>query len=118
MTSRGGPGEDERALAKLRPGTRWTKLSLVMKSVNIHEAKTHLSRLVERVQAGEEIIIAKAGRPAARLVPIEGAGRPVRIGGLKSRTPIPEDFNTMFETEIEALFSGVPDRARSSGRKK
>ena len=82
-----------------------------MKPVNIHEAKTHLSRLVERVQAGEEIIIAKAGKPAARLVPIEGARRPVKIGGLKSSSPVPEDFNTMFESEIEALFAGTPAAA-------
>ena len=79
-----------------------------MKPVNIHEAKTHLSRLVERVQAGEEIVIAKAGRPAARLVPIEGTRKPVKIGGLKPRTPVPDDFNTMFEREIEALFGAVP----------
>ena len=77
-----------------------------MKSINIHEAKTHLSRLVERVQAGEEIVIAKAGRPAARLVPIEVMRKPVKIGGLKSRVPVPDDFNTMFEREIEALFAG------------
>ena len=82
-----------------------------MKSVNIHEAKTHLSRLVERVQAGEEIVIAKAGRPAARLVPIEPGAKPVKIGGLKPRTPVPDDFNTMFEKEIEALFAGVPRSA-------
>lgn len=87
-----------------------------MKSVNIHEAKTHLSRLVERVQAGEEIVIAKAGRPAARLVPIEGARAPVKIGGLKQPLPVPDDFNTMFEKEIEALFGGPP-RARGSKRK-
>jgi prevent-host-death family protein len=86
-----------------------------MKPVNIHEAKTHLSRLIERVQAGEEIVIAKAGRPAARLVPIEGAGKPVKIGGLKSRVPVPDDFNTMFEKEIEALFAGVS--ASGSGRR-
>ena len=78
-----------------------------MKPVNIHEAKTHLSRLVERVQAGEEIVIAKAGRPAARLVPIESASRPVKIGGLKPSAPVPDDFNTMFEKEIEALFAGT-----------
>ena len=78
-----------------------------MKSVNIHEAKTHLSRLVERVQAGEEIVIAKAGRPAARLVPIEGVCKPVKIGGLKPAAPVPDDFNTMFEKEIEALFAGT-----------
>ncbi len=88
-----------------------------MKFVNIHEAKTHLSRLVERVQAGEEIIIAKAGRPAARLVPIEGERRPVKIGGLKARAPIPDDFNTMFEKEIEALFSGVPETSPARRRK-
>ncbi|HET9580676.1 MAG TPA: type II toxin-antitoxin system Phd/YefM family antitoxin [Usitatibacter sp.] len=78
-----------------------------MKSVNIHEAKTHLSRLVERVQAGEEIIIAKAGRPAARLVPIESVCRPVKTGGLKPAVPVPDDFNTMFEKEIEASFAGI-----------
>jgi prevent-host-death family protein len=88
-----------------------------MKSVNIHEAKTHLSRLVERVEAGEEIIIAKAGRPAARLVPIEGARKPVKIGGLKAPAPVPDDFNTMFEKEVEALFSGAPGQARARKRK-
>ena len=87
-----------------------------MKSVNIHEAKTHLSRLVERVQAGEEIIIAKAGRPAARLVPIEGTRKPVKIGGLKAPTPVPDDFNTMFEAEIQALFAGIA--ASRSARKR
>ncbi len=79
-----------------------------MKSVNIHEAKTHLSRLVERVQAGEEIVIAKAGRPAARLVPLEGARKPVKVGGLKPAAPVPDDFNTMFEQEIAALFGAMP----------
>jgi prevent-host-death family protein len=77
-----------------------------MKTVDIQEAKTHLSRLIERVQAGEEIVIAKAGRPAARLVPLEGAPKPVKIGGLKPLTPVPVDFNTMFEEEIAALFAG------------
>ena len=88
-----------------------------MKSVNIHEAKTHLSRLVERVQAGEEIVIAKAGRPAARLVPIEGERKPVKIGGLKPPAPVPDNFNTMFEKEIEALFAGVSASAAARRRK-
>jgi prevent-host-death family protein len=88
-----------------------------MKSINIHEAKTHLSRLVERVQAGEEIIIAKAGRPAARLVPIEARGQPVKIGGLKAPAPVPDDFNRMFEQEIEALFAGVVAHGRVRRRK-
>ena len=88
-----------------------------MKPINIHEAKTHLSRLVERVQAGEEIVIAKAGKPAARLVPIEGARKPVKIGGLKAPAPVPDDFNTMFEKEIEALFAGMPTKRPASKRK-
>jgi prevent-host-death family protein len=87
-----------------------------MKSVDIQEAKIHLSRLIERVEAGEEIIIAKAGQPAARLVPIEGARKPVKIGGLRGHTPVPEDFNTMFDAEIKALFAGVS--AGSSPRKR
>jgi prevent-host-death family protein len=85
-----------------------------IKTVNIHEARTHLSRLLERVEAGEVIIIAKAGRPAARLVPIEGTRKPVKIGGLKARAPVPDDFNTMFENEVEVAFNGagVPGRKR------
>ncbi|HLX24182.1 MAG TPA: type II toxin-antitoxin system Phd/YefM family antitoxin [Usitatibacter sp.] len=83
-----------------------------MKPVNIHEAKTHLSRLVERVQAGEEIVIANAGRPVARLVPIEDARKPVRIGGLKARIAVPDDFNTIFEREIEAMFGGAHSNTR------
>jgi len=75
-----------------------------MKSVNIEEAKTQLSRLVERVQAGEEIVIAKSGRPAARLVPVEGVRKPIKIGGLKGRIKVPDNFNTMFGQEIEAMF--------------
>ncbi len=87
-----------------------------MKPVNIHEAKTHLSRLVERVQAGEEIVIAKAGRPAARLGPIEDARKPVKIGGLKGG-PVPDDFNSMFEEETAASFAGVPRGPASRKRK-
>jgi len=71
-----------------------------MKSVNIEEAKTQLSRLVERVQAGEEIVIAKSGR----LVPVEGVRKPIKIGGLKGRIKVPDNFNTMFGQEIEAMF--------------
>ena len=89
-----------------------------MKSVNIHEAKTHLSKLVERVQAGEEFIIAKAGRPAARLVPIDAARRPVRIGGLKAPAPVPDDFDTMFEDDIAALFAQVATRPRARRKRR
>ena len=77
----------------------------IMKPINIHEAKTHLSRLIERVQAGEEFVIAKAGRPAARLVPLVTAASPIRTGGLRIPGGIPDDFDTMFAEEIETLFS-------------
>ena len=78
----------------------------IMKPINIHEAKTHLSRLVERVQAGEEFVIAKAGRPAARLVPLAPARAPVKTGGLRIPGGVPDDFDTMFAEEVETLFSG------------
>jgi prevent-host-death family protein len=63
------------------------------KAVNIHEAKTHLSRLVERVEAGEEITIARAGRPVARLVPIRRASEPRPLGLWKGKVVIAPDFD-------------------------
>ena len=64
-----------------------------MESVNIHEAKTHLSRLVERVEGGEEIVIARAGRPVARLIPFR-PHRPPRVPGLwEGRVTIAPTFD-------------------------
>lgn len=63
------------------------------RAINIHDAKTHLSRLVERAAEGQEIIIAKAGKPMARLVPLESAPRPKKFGLLKGRIWIAEDFD-------------------------
>ena len=71
-------------------------------SVNIHEAKTHLSRLVERVEAGEEITIARAGRPVARLVPVEQR-RPRRPGLWKGRVVIGPDFDAPLPEFVEAF---------------
>jgi prevent-host-death family protein len=71
--------------------------------VNIHEAKTHLSRLLERVSLGEEIIIAKAGTPVAKLVPINGKKREFRFGSAKGEFVVPEDFNEP-DPELEDLF--------------
>lgn len=73
--------------------------------VNIHEAKTHLSRLLERVEQGEEIVIARAGRPIARLVPHAGAREPRKPGGWKGQVRIAEDFDELPE-EIAAAFRG------------
>lgn len=61
--------------------------------INIHEAKTHLSRIVEDVAAGEEVIIAKAGRPVARLVSLEQTGPRKRLGLLKGAFTVPADFD-------------------------
>ncbi len=75
-----------------------------MKKVNIHEAKTHLSRLVEDVAAGEEVIIAKAGKPVARLVPFEKPATPRKPGALRGLIKIAEDFDAPLPPEIgEAL---------------
>ena len=79
-----------------------------MRTFNIHEAKTHLSRLVDEVEKGEPFIIAKAGKPKAKVVPIDTpkAGARRRIGFLKGKIKVPDDFDTMFGEEIEKMFSG------------
>jgi prevent-host-death family protein len=64
-----------------------------MTTVNIHEAKTHLSRLLEQVQAGRQFLIAKSGRPVARLMPLADAPRPKKLGLLKGRLRLPPAFN-------------------------
>ena len=77
-----------------------------MRTINIHEAKTHLSRLVDEVSAGEELIIAKAGKPLARLVPIKLA-RPARKPGfLKGKIRIANDFDTALPSELIDVFEG------------
>ena len=79
-----------------------------MQVTNIHEAKTHLSRLVDRAAAGEEIIIAKAGKPVARLMPLAKAPKPRRkLGGWKGRVWISPDFDRR-DKEIEKLFYEGP----------
>ena len=62
--------------------------------VNVHAAKTHLSRLLERVEAGEEITLARAGRPVARLVPYRPRIEPRRLGAWKGRVWIAPDFDS------------------------
>ena len=76
--------------------------------VNIHEAKTHLSRLVERAAAGEEIVVAKAGRPMAKLVPYERRKEPRQMGGWEGRVWIADDFDELPE-DIAAAFRGDHD---------
>jgi prevent-host-death family protein len=72
--------------------------------VNIHEAKTHLSRLLERVAIGEEIVIAKAGKPVAKLVPFNQLPKKRFLGSAKGEFTVPDDFNDPLPKEIEDLF--------------
>ena len=80
-----------------------------MRVVNIHEAKTHLSRLVEQAAEGEAFVIAKAGKPMVRVVPLEtadGDGPPRRFGFLRGQLKVPADFDRMGEGEITKMFGG------------
>jgi prevent-host-death family protein len=77
-----------------------------MTTVNIHEAETHLSRLVDEVAAGAEIIIAKAGRPMARLAPIAAPVRKKHLGLLKGKIKVPDDFNAPLDAETLSTFEG------------
>ena len=76
------------------------------KPVNIHVAKTHFSSLVERAANGEEIIIAKAGKPVARLMPLAAPARRRQLGLLKGRIKIAPDFDAPLPEEILRLFEG------------
>jgi prevent-host-death family protein len=75
-----------------------------MSVVNIHAAKTHLSRLVDQAAAGHEIVIARAGKPVARLVALAPEKKPRVLGGLEGLFKVPEDFDSMCAEEIRAMF--------------
>ena len=79
-----------------------------MRTINMHEAKTHLSRLVEAAANGEPFIIARAGKPLVKVVAVEAphSGAMRRIGFLEGKVSVPEDFDRMGADEIEALFEG------------
>ncbi|HEX5583250.1 type II toxin-antitoxin system Phd/YefM family antitoxin [Gaiella sp.] len=79
-----------------------------MTVVNMHEAKTHLSRLVERARQGEDVVIAKAGRPVARLVPLTEADAPRKLGGWKGRVWMADDFDEL-PPDVLAAFEGDSD---------
>ena len=66
--------------------------------INIHQAKTHLSRLVEDVASGNEVLIAKGGRPMAKLVPLRRDDMPRRPGALKGKVRIADDFDRSLES--------------------
>jgi len=76
-----------------------------MKTVNMHEAKTHLSKLVEQALQGQPFVIAKAGKPLVQVTMIETVS-PQRTGFLKGQVDIPADFDEMAADETKTLFEG------------
>lgn len=74
--------------------------------VNIHEAKTHLSRIVDEVAAGAEVIIAKAGKPMAKLSPLGPIIKKKKFGLLKGKINVPDDFNAPLPDDVLADFYG------------
>jgi prevent-host-death family protein len=81
-----------------------------MQTVNIHEAKTHLSRLVDQAANGEPFVIAKAGKPLVKVVALNApeGSQVKRLGFLKGQIEVPDDFNSMGSKEIEQLFGDEP----------
>jgi prevent-host-death family protein len=79
-----------------------------MHTVNIHEAKTHLSRLIEKAAKGESFIIAKSGKPLVKVVAVEtpAADETRRVGFMAGQFSVPEDFDRMGDEDIEKLFGG------------
>jgi len=79
-----------------------------MRSYNIHEAKTHLSRLVEKAAKGESFLIAKAGKPMVKVIPLDSPepAQKKRFGFMAGKIKVPDDFNTLGAREIQKLFEG------------
>ena len=85
-----------------------------METVNIHEAKTHLSRLIAKAAAGEDVVIAKAGKPVVRLTALTESPKPLRrLGTLEGLIKVPDDVKTPFAEEIEEMFYGNPDKFKN-----
>jgi prevent-host-death family protein len=77
-----------------------------MRTVNIHEAKTHLSRLIEAAAKGEPFIIAKAGKPLVKVMAVDAPAAPKRFDFMKGQFKVPDDFDAIDQKEIERLFYG------------
>jgi prevent-host-death family protein len=72
--------------------------------VNIHAAKTHLSRLLEKALAGDDVVIMKAGKPMVRLIPVEKAPAARKLGTAKGQFVVPDDFDAPLPDDILAEF--------------
>jgi len=79
-----------------------------METVNIHAAKTHLSRLVDQAAAGQPFVIAKAGKPLVQVTAIPAPQPAERLGFMAGQIAVPDDFDTLGRDEIQALFGPEP----------
>ena len=77
-----------------------------MKSVNVHEAKTHFSKLLARVEKGHEVLISRAGKPVARLVPHREKARVPQFGADRGKFVVPDDFDAPLPDDLLAAFEG------------
>jgi prevent-host-death family protein len=102
----GGRRIDPRLDSVRGPAQNWSRLVKVPKTVNLYEAKTQLSKLVERAAKGEEVIIAKAGQPKARLVPLARPVKHRKPGDWKGRIVIEPDFDAPLPEDVLAAFEG------------
>ena len=78
-----------------------------METINVHEAKTHLSRVIDQVVRGDTVVIAKAGKPLVKVTRVDAADAPKRLGFMAGQGTVPDDFDTMGQGEIEQLFSAT-----------
>jgi prevent-host-death family protein len=77
-----------------------------MKTVNIHEAKTQLSKLIEEASRGEAFVIAKAGKPVVKVTALSAPTQVRRLGFMAGQISVPDDFDRMGQEEIERIFGG------------
>jgi prevent-host-death family protein len=77
-----------------------------MTQMNVHEAKTHLSKLLDQAIAGEEVVIMRSGKPLVRLTPVETAPSPRTLGTAKGDFIVPDDFNEPLPDDVLAQFEG------------
>ena len=78
-----------------------------MRTVNLHEARTHLSRLVDQAVEGEPFVIARSGKPRVKVAALDAPTEPQRLGFLAGEMVVPDDFDQMGNNEIAALFAGA-----------
>ena len=78
-----------------------------MKTINMHQAKTHLSKLIQEAEAGEPFVIARSGKPVVKVEAINQGKKSSRLGFMVGEGQVPDDFNSMGQDQIETMFYGT-----------